>query len=147
MTRATSEHVEWGDPNCGCPNCAEDAEETDQIDESHWTVGYLYKCDNCGCEFSWMKEECDHGLSGWELVVEHWGDIRKRDGLSDYYKRDEHFSLSKSPTPCEYNTCNMIDGAIEKKLRDDYCEDCTRNPEVQEEIEEAIEIEKREANK
>lgn len=138
MTRATAEHIEWGDPNGACPNCTEGAEETDHVDESHWTVGYIYKCGNCGCDFAWMKADCDCGLSGWELTVEDWGDIRKRDGLSDYYHRDEMFTLSTSPCPCEYNTCTRRDEAIVNKFGEDhYCNDCTRNPEVQEEIEEA----------
>ncbi len=138
MTRATSEHIEWGDVGSECPNCTESADQTDTIDESHRTEGYIYKCMNCGCDFAWTLANCDHGLSGWELTVEDWGDIRKRDGLSDYYKRNEHFSLSKEPTPCEFNTCVMIDQALKQGFDEDlYCEDCTRNPEVQEEIEEA----------
>ena len=138
MTRPVSEHIKWGDPNSECPNCTEDAETTNQEDESHWTVAYGYTCGNCGAEFWWSKTECDHGLSGWELTVEDWGDIRKRDGLSDYYKRSESHSFSLSPTPCEFNTCIMIDDAIENKFNEDhYCQDCTRNPEVQEEMEEA----------
>ena len=138
MTRPTAEHIMWGDPSHECPNCTESADETDSESERHWTVAYQYECPNCGCEYWWSKKECDHGLSGWQLTVEDWGDIRKRDGISDYYKRHEHFSLSKSPTPCEFNTCYRREQAISKDFGEEhYCQDCTRNPEVQEEMEEA----------
>jgi hypothetical protein len=138
MTRPTDEHIRWGDPSYECPNCTESTDQTDTEDESHWTVAYKYKCPNCGCEYWWSQAECDDGLKGWELIVMDWGDIRKRDGLNDYYKRDEHFSLSKLPTPCEYNTCYMVDEAWKNDFGEDhYCQDCTRNPEVQGEIEEA----------
>ena len=65
---------EFGDD---CPNCEENAEEIDTEVESHWTVAYIYECDNCKTRFDWSLTTCDHGFTGWALNVEEWGDPRK----------------------------------------------------------------------
>lgn len=52
-------------PSSTCPRCGQQGDETSTKERSHWTNSITYTCKTCGCEFTWQKRNCPHGLPGW----------------------------------------------------------------------------------
>ena len=60
-----------------CPNCEADTSDSEVEGAGHWPDSYSYECEKCGCAYSVCVHECEHGLSGWKLDIDNYGDPRK----------------------------------------------------------------------